>query len=178
MFTQMRSQCIRKCHAPKATGIRRRIPAGGPALLAAVLSGAFTSAASAQIAATGPTALGASSAIVMATSQAEPTWNYSLFIECLRRIWESMGGDPGVFASLATTPDAAMTLVISQYDLVGTPTYLSPQEQMAFMQDMSNAACELRQRPANVNEATSAEFLKVVTSMWIDLGGYPGDLGC
>lgn len=107
-----------------------------------------------------------------------PSWDAPSFLERVRILYLAMGGNSMALGPVGT-PDAAMTLLITQYAVSGAPLWLGQEDLADFMAELSDTVCQLRSAPASVrNTPTAILYLKMASSMWIDLGGFPGDLGC
>jgi hypothetical protein len=119
------------------------------------------------------------SSVPLNARTADPDWDTSTFLERLRVLYLAMGGNCMAPGLASTTPDVAMSLVITQYSVSGAPLGLGGADLADFMGELSDTVCQLRTAPASVRSSpTAILYLKVASAIWIDLGGFPGDLGC
>jgi hypothetical protein len=115
----------------------------------------------------------------MVSDSFNPSWDTSSFLERVRILYLAMGGDCMAAGLSSATPDVAMTLVITQYSVSGAPLGLSGTDLADFMNELSDTVCLLRVAPLSIRSTpTAILYLKVASAIWIDLGGFPGDLGC
>ena len=102
-----------------------------------------------------------------------------LYLDSMGDIYRLLGGDPGEFEKDATTVEKGMSMVTGYYTLHGLPALLSPTDRLALMQDIRQLYCLLQtDPPSDVDPLVTQKFLGILGSMWADLGGLPGDLGC
>lgn len=105
-------------------------------------------------------------------------WDDLTFMGYLQLIYRILGGDPAVWSSRATSVNAAMELVDQQYlDSVTYPAKGDPSYDN-LMDAIRSASCMLKAAPLSLDPVTIGMFLKTITCEWIDMGLFPGDLGC
>lgn len=105
-------------------------------------------------------------------------WNEQVWLDLLHRIFRDLRGDEATWSANAHSAESAMNLITQQY--VSGVVYPAPDDPSAgdLWDAIRSAACMVRTAPATLNDGTVEAFLKTITCEWIDLGGYPGDLGC
>ena len=110
-------------------------------------------------------------------SSTAPEWNFAQFWGYLWTIWTICGGDAAYFEARATSPESAMRLVNELYVQIGSvPDDLTLEEQTELRAALTDAEAMLRVAPL-MEQSLVRDFLKTLSDMWVDLGGYPGDLG-
>lgn len=109
---------------------------------------------------------------------ANPSWQPAELIEILRRIYEALRGDLGLWEMGADSPCFAMALVIAQYDAVGVPAGLPPQMFERLVTDIDRASCMLQSAPPTEDPALIQQMQDALFGMWIELGQPIGELGC
>jgi len=106
-------------------------------------------------------------------------WNSDFAWDLIRDIYLLLGGDPNGLpeGADALSIQTAMAQVTLQYIASGVPSDLSEDNRTRLKDDLHQIACMCRSAPLSINLITLNTFLKTVSSVWIDLGLYPGDLG-
>jgi hypothetical protein len=124
-----------------------------------------------------PAAAATTQAVPQEVRSTAPEWNPIEFWGYCRIIWLLCGGDADYFEANATSPESAMRLVNELYVQIGAvPDDLTLLEQTQLRTALTDAEAMLRIAPP-MDETLVRAFLKTVSGMWVDLGGYPGDLG-
>jgi hypothetical protein len=164
------TQCTEIAHPAKAT---RRSRGLLPIFILGVSAGVFTPASGESL-----TAGEASPAARPESSLATP-WNSDFAWDLIRDIYFLLGGDPDGLpqGTDSLSIQTAMTQVTLQYAACGVPSDLSDSDRNRLKDDLHQIACMCRSAPLSINLITLNTFLKTVSSVWIDLGLYPGDLG-